>query len=141
MSALCHKQTYALDQKTLGRFILRLLTAAQSHNMAARPVDSRHSAWGDGKLGRLFRRKRLGLLQDLRHQLRRNDPQRRFIHHLRRALVLSERVVERDFLVRETRLLAAPPLRHSGLDEPRTTNIGSSQWPGVAENCTGGARR
>src|SRR5215475_4786905 len=33
MSALCHKQTYALDQKkALGRFILRLLTAAQSPN-------------------------------------------------------------------------------------------------------------
>ena len=134
-------------KKTLGRFILRLLTAAQSHNMAARPVDSRHSARGDGKLGRPFRRKRLGLLQDFRHQLRRNDPQRRFIHHLPRALVLSERVVERDFLVRETRLLAAPagrpdvPLRHSGLQESRTINIGSSQSPGVAENCTGGASR
>src|SRR5262249_12105411 len=70
---------------------------------------------------------------DARHQLRRNDPQRRFTHHLPRALVLSERVVERDFFVRETRLLAAPagrpdvPLRHSGLQEPRTVNIGSSQ--------------
>src|SRR5262249_48000430 len=65
---------------------------------------------------------------DARHQLRRNDPQRRFTHHLPRALVLSERVVERDFFVRETRLLAAPagrpdvPLRHSGLQEPRTVN-------------------
>src|SRR5262249_62064706 len=30
---------------------------------------------------------------------------------------------------------------HSGLQEPRTVNIGSSQSPGVAENCTGGASR
>src|SRR5262249_53535211 len=30
---------------------------------------------------------------------------------------------------------------HSGLDEPRTVKMGSSQWPGVSENCTGGASR
>ena len=48
---------------------------------------------------------------DARHKLVCNDPQRGFAHDLSRALVLGERVVERDFFVGEPRLLAARPRR------------------------------
>jgi hypothetical protein len=60
---------------------------------------------------------------DDHHQLMRDHPERRFSHHLPRALVFGQRVVEGDFLASKAGLLAAGARRADIGLCPSPTNL------------------